>query len=103
MLDQGTRWKCNLCFVPNDFPPNFDFDPITNSYVDRNQKIELKCPIYEFIAPVEYMVRPPQPPAYLFVIDVSWSAVSSGTPVLLIYRILGCVQSSHFGFLGFVA
>jgi hypothetical protein len=32
----------------------------------------------EFIAPAEYMVRPPQPPVYLFIIDVSYSAVGTG-------------------------
>ena len=30
------------------------------------------------MAPAEYMVRPPQPPAYFFVIDVSYNAVASG-------------------------
>lgn len=78
IMDQGSRWKCSLCFVVNDFPPNYDFDTRREQYVDRSEKIELKCPIYEFIAPSEYMVRPPQAPAYLFVIDVSWSSVSTG-------------------------
>jgi hypothetical protein len=32
----------------------------------------------EFVAPVEYMVRPPQAPVYMFVIDVSMTAVASG-------------------------
>jgi protein transport protein SEC24 len=32
----------------------------------------------EFIAPSEYMVRPPQPPSYFFVIDVSATSVRSG-------------------------
>lgn len=32
----------------------------------------------EFIAPSEYMVRPPQPPSYLFVIDVGYYAITSG-------------------------
>ena len=32
----------------------------------------------EFVAPSEYMVRPPQPPSYFFVIDVSASSVRSG-------------------------
>ena len=88
MLDQGARWKCNLCFVSNDFPPNYEFDSATNTYVDRHEKVELKHPVYEFVAPVEYMVRPPQPPAYLFVIDVSWSSVSSGTAKYLIMLLL---------------
>ena len=32
----------------------------------------------EFIAPSEYMVRPPQPPSYFFIIDVSAASVRSG-------------------------
>lgn len=32
----------------------------------------------EYIAPSEYMVRPPQPPSYFFVIDVSATSVKSG-------------------------
>ena len=32
----------------------------------------------EFVTPTEYMVRPPQPAVYVFLIDVSHSAVQSG-------------------------
>ena len=32
----------------------------------------------EYVAPQEYMVRPPQPPVYLFVIDVSYNSIASG-------------------------
>lgn len=32
----------------------------------------------EFVAPTEYMMRPPMPPVYFFLIDVSVSAVRSG-------------------------
>ena len=32
----------------------------------------------EFVAPQEYMVRPPQPLVYLFLFDVSYAAVTSG-------------------------
>lgn len=32
----------------------------------------------ELVAPGEYMVRPPQAPVYVFVIDVSYAAVASG-------------------------
>ncbi len=34
--------------------------------------------VYEYIAPQDYMVRPPQPAVYLFVIDVTYAAVTSG-------------------------
>ena len=45
---------------------------------DRHQRPELSQSVVEFIAPTEYMVRPPQEPTYFFVIDVSATAVRSG-------------------------
>ena len=77
-IEQGARWRCNLCMLVNEYPPSFDVDPATQQYVDRSKKAELLYPVYEFIAPVEYMVRAPQPPAFVFVVDVSHFAVSTG-------------------------
>jgi protein transport protein SEC24 len=45
---------------------------------DKDQRPELSRCSVEFVAPGDYMVRPPQPPVYFFVIDVSESAVASG-------------------------
>lgn len=50
----------------------------TGSRVDLDQRPELIKGSVEFIAPAEYMVRPPMPPLYFFLIDVSISAVQSG-------------------------
>jgi len=107
-VDQGMRWRCNMCFCLNDgtesillaacresvfvlivpsprffsrgvpVPGDFDFDPATQRHIDRMQRAELTHGVVEFIAPSEYMVRPPQPPVFLFVIDVSYNAVNSG-------------------------
>ncbi|KAJ3038754.1 COPII subunit [Rhizophlyctis rosea] len=77
-VEQGTRWKCNLCFLTNEVPTFFDWDPETRAHVDRMKRPELTHAVVEFIAPQEYMVRPPQPVVMLFVIDVSYSAVQSG-------------------------
>ena len=45
---------------------------------DRDQRPELcRCSV-EFVAPGDYMVRPPQPPVYFFVIDVSAASSSTG-------------------------
>lgn len=78
LIDSGARWKCNLCYLINDFPTTYDYDPQTQQRFDRNAKVELHCPVYEFIAPQEYMVRPPQAPAYVFLLDVTYAAISSG-------------------------
>jgi len=77
-MDAGTRWKCNLCYAVNDFPATYDYDLQTQQPVDRRSKVELLSPVYEFVAPQEYMVRPPQPPAYLFLLDATYAAISSG-------------------------
>ena len=46
--------------------------------MDRWQRKELNHAVVEYIAPTEYMVRPPQPLVYLFLIDVSYQAIQSG-------------------------
>jgi hypothetical protein len=43
-----------------------------------DQRPELSKGSVEFVAPTEYMMRPPMPPVYFFLIDVSVSAVRSG-------------------------
>ncbi|KAL1921839.1 uncharacterized protein VTP21DRAFT_10481 [Calcarisporiella thermophila] len=77
-IEGGQRWKCNLCYLLNDVPAAFDYDHQTQQPVDRWQRAELNHGVVEFVAPTEYMVRPPQPPVYIFVIDVSFSAIQSG-------------------------
>lgn len=51
---------------------------VNNRRVDLDQRPELTQGSVEFVAPTEYMVRPPMPPLYFFLIDVSISAVRSG-------------------------
>ncbi len=77
-LDHGHRWRCNMCNLTNDVPQAFDWDAAAQKSVDRWQRHELNHAVVEFVAPQEYMVRPPQPLVYLFLFDVSYSAVSSG-------------------------
>ncbi|XP_046813506.1 protein transport protein Sec24A [Vespa crabro] len=72
------RWKCNLCYRVNDLPGEFQFDPVTQSFGDPSRRPEVKTSTIEFIAPSEYMLRPPQPAVYLFILDVSRLAVESG-------------------------
>ncbi|EFX84798.1 hypothetical protein DAPPUDRAFT_209148 [Daphnia pulex] len=72
------RWKCNLCFRVNDLPDEFQYDPMSNSYGDPTRRPEIKNATIEFIAPAEYMLRPPQPPVYLYLLDVSHAAVETG-------------------------
>ncbi|KAI9015886.1 Sec23/Sec24 trunk domain-containing protein [Phycomyces nitens] len=77
-VEGGQRWKCNMCFLLNDVPAAFEFDSQTQQPADKWKRAELNYSCVEFVAPTEYMIRPPQAPAYVFVIDVSYSAVQSG-------------------------
>jgi protein transport protein SEC24 len=45
---------------------------------DHYERPELSVGSVEFIAPADYTVRPPMPPCYFFVIDVSQPAVACG-------------------------
>ncbi|KAK5858864.1 hypothetical protein PBY51_002977 [Eleginops maclovinus] len=76
-LDQR-RWKCNLCHRVNDVPEEFMYNPVSRSYGEPHKRPEVQNATIEFIAPSEYMLRPPQPAVYLFVLDVSHNAVETG-------------------------
>ncbi|KAI4164137.1 MAG: hypothetical protein LQ342_002101 [Letrouitia transgressa] len=77
-LDQGHRWRCNMCNLTNEVPQAFDWDAALQKQLDRWSRPELNYSVVEFLAPQEYMVRPPQPLVYLFLFDVSYASVTSG-------------------------
>ncbi|XP_056420485.1 protein transport protein Sec24B isoform X2 [Hyla sarda] len=76
-IDQR-RWKCNLCHRVNDVPEEFMYNPVTRSYGEPHKRPEVLNSSMEFIASSDYMLRPPPPAVYLFVLDVSYNAVESG-------------------------
>ena len=67
-----------MCNMTNEVPQLFDWDQVRNQPGDRWVRAELNHSCVEFVAPTEYMVRPPQPAVYVFLIDVSHTAVQSG-------------------------
>ena len=67
-----------MCNLTNDVPQAFDWDAASQKSLDRWQRPDLNHAVVEFVAPQEYMVRPPQPLVYLFLIDVSYASVTSG-------------------------
>ncbi|KAF6764239.1 CPII coat sec24 protein [Ephemerocybe angulata] len=77
-IDGGNRWRCCMCNMTNEVPQLFDWDQVRNQPGDRWARAELNHSVVEFVAPTEYMVRPPQPAVYIFLIDVSNAAVSTG-------------------------
>jgi protein transport protein SEC24 len=73
-----------MCNMSNETPQLFDWDQERNVAADRWQRAELNHGVVEYIAPSEYLVRPPQPPVYTFLLDISHSAVQSGGLSLVI-------------------
>ncbi len=97
----GQRWKCNVCGLINDVPPEYFCVLDANGRRrDLAERPELCHGHVEFVAPAEYMVRPPQPPVYFFVIDVSYNAVASGmlqSAVNAIQATLQSLNGAHTG------
>ena len=77
--EHGRRWRCNICAQINDCPSAYfcHLDEL-GLRRDRFERPELSHSVVEFVAPAEYMVRPPQEPTYFFVMDTSATAVRSG-------------------------
>eukprot|EP00443_Scrippsiella_acuminata_P000985 CAMPEP_0115296138 /NCGR_PEP_ID=MMETSP0270-20121206/67076_1 /TAXON_ID=71861 /ORGANISM="Scrippsiella trochoidea, Strain CCMP3099" /LENGTH=960 /DNA_ID=CAMNT_0002713751 /DNA_START=9 /DNA_END=2891 /DNA_ORIENTATION=+ len=92
----GRRWTCNLCghsqATADTYVNNLDE---TGRRVDRFQRPELCNGAVEYIAPGEYMVRPPQPPVFMFVIDVSYTAVVTGMLDTVVSSIKETIQSGQ--------
>ncbi|VDO03169.1 unnamed protein product [Rodentolepis nana] len=77
-IDNGRRWRCPVCMLSNSVPDDFFYDPTTKTYGDPARRPEIRNATLEFIAPSDYMVRPPQAATYLFCLEVSRIAVTSG-------------------------
>ncbi|XP_012583458.1 PREDICTED: protein transport protein Sec24B isoform X2 [Condylura cristata] len=86
-IDQR-RWKCNLCYRVNDVPEEFMYNPLTRSYGEPHKRPEVQNSTVEFIASSDYMLRPPQPAVYLFVLDVCHNAVEAGYLTILCQSLL---------------
>lgn len=92
----GRRWHCNLCGSSQVTPDSYycSLDE-TGKRADRYQRPELHKGAVEYIAPGEYMVRPPQPPVFVFAIDVSYTASVTGMVDATIAGIKDAIQSGN--------
>ncbi|CAA2986321.1 transport Sec24-like At3g07100 [Olea europaea subsp. europaea] len=91
--DSGRKWRCNICSLLNDVPGNyFAHLDASGRRVDLDERLELTKGSCEYVAPAEYMVRPPMPPLYFFLIDVSISAVKSGMLEVVAQTIKFCLD-----------
>ncbi|CAH2054702.1 unnamed protein product [Thlaspi arvense] len=92
--DSGRKWRCNICSMLNDVPGEyFSHLDATGRRMDMDQRPELTQGSVEIIAPTEYMVRPPMPPIYFFLIDVSFSAIKSGMLEVAAQTIKSCLDN----------
>ncbi|ORZ11124.1 Sec23/Sec24 trunk domain-domain-containing protein [Absidia repens] len=87
------KWLCNMCGLENDAPSEFDWDVVKQQQADRWQRAELNYGCVDFIAPAEYMMRPPQPPVYIFVLDTSFQAIQSGMINVAVDGIMNSLDS----------
>ncbi|KAM9426624.1 protein transport protein Sec24D isoform 2-T2 [Pholidichthys leucotaenia] len=85
-IDGGRRFHCGFCNCVNEVPV-FYFQHLDHvgRRVDFYERPELSLGSYEFIATMDYCKnnKPPNPPAYIFMIDVSYSNIKSGLVKLI--------------------
>ena len=74
-----SKWICNFCKDINN-TENYYFSPTDDQGIrqDIEERPELISGTGDFIASMEYMNRPPMPPTYVFLFDVSQPAIESG-------------------------
>uniref|UniRef100_A0A674D220 SEC24 homolog C, COPII coat complex component n=1 Tax=Salmo trutta TaxID=8032 RepID=A0A674D220_SALTR len=80
-IEGGRRFQCGFCSCVTEVPPHyFQHLDHTGKRVDCYDRPELSQGSYEFVATVDYCKnnKLPQPPSFIFFIDVSYNAVKSG-------------------------
>ncbi|KAH0615945.1 hypothetical protein JD844_026615 [Phrynosoma platyrhinos] len=106
-IEGGRKYQCGFCSCVNDelldismhmkqaisFPlfvslvPPFYFQHLDHvgRRIDHYERPELSLGSYEYVATLDYCRnnKPPQPPAYIFMIDVSYNNIKSGLVKLI--------------------
>ncbi|KAL8202448.1 UNVERIFIED_CONTAM: Protein transport protein Sec24C [Gekko kuhli] len=80
-IEGGRRFQCCFCSCVTEVPSHyFQHLDHTGRRVDYYDRPELSLGSYEFLATVDYCKNNqlPNPPAFIFMIDVSYNAVRSG-------------------------
>ncbi|XP_054838382.1 protein transport protein Sec24C isoform X2 [Eublepharis macularius] len=80
-IEGGRRFQCCFCSCVTEVPSHyFQHLDHTGRRVDCYDRPELSLGSYEFLATVDYCKNNkfPNPPAFIFMIDVSYNAVRSG-------------------------
>lgn len=92
-IEGGKRWVCNFCKDVNGVEEHY-FSPLGEDGYrqDLEQRPELVYGTVDFIASMEYMNRPPMPPTYIFLFDVSQPAIESGYLQQATHTIKGIIE-----------
>ncbi|XP_026097752.1 protein transport protein Sec24C-like isoform X2 [Carassius auratus] len=80
-IEGGRRFQCGFCSCVTEVPPHyFQHLDHTGKRVDCYDRPELSMGSYEFMTTVDYCKNNkfPKPPAFIFLIDVSYNAVKNG-------------------------
>ncbi|XP_017097785.2 protein transport protein Sec24C [Drosophila bipectinata] len=89
-VDAGRRFQCLMCKVTSEVHPDYyQHLDHTGQRVDKHERPELLLGTYEFLATKDYCRNntPPEVPAFIFIIDVSYNTVKSGLVHLLCAQI----------------
>ncbi|XP_051559873.1 protein transport protein Sec24D-like isoform X1 [Myxocyprinus asiaticus] len=85
-IDGGRRYQCGFCSCVNEVPVQY-FQHLDHMgrRMDLYERPELSLGSYEFVATLDYCKnnKPPNPPAYVFMIDVSYNNIKSGLVKLI--------------------
>ncbi|XP_073691720.1 protein transport protein Sec24D isoform X4 [Garra rufa] len=85
-IDGGRRYQCGFCSCVNEVPVQY-FQHLDHMgrRMDMYERPELSLGSYEYIATLDYCKnnKPPNPPAYIFMIDVSYNNIKSGLVKLI--------------------
>uniref|UniRef100_A0A2H6N1N7 Protein transport protein Sec24D n=1 Tax=Micrurus carvalhoi TaxID=3147026 RepID=A0A2H6N1N7_9SAUR len=85
-IEGGRKYQCGFCNCVNDVPP-FYFQHLDHigRRMDYYERPELSLGSYEYVATLDYCKnnKPSQPPAYIFMIDVSYNNIKSGLVKLI--------------------
>jgi protein transport protein SEC24 len=93
-IENGMKWICNFCGEINP-TENYYYSPLNSlgQRQDYEDRLELSKGSVDFIASNEYMNRPPMPPTYIFVLDVSKPAIDTGYLTLATQTIKSVIES----------
>lgn len=93
-VENGMKWICNFC---GDINPteNYFYSPLDSMQIrqDSEERVELRKGSFDFIASNEYMNRPPMPPTFVFVMDVSKPAIESGYLEICVSTIKSVIEN----------